>query len=376
MTKKICVVVTARPSYSRIRTALEAIDQHPELSLDLVLGGSAVLDRYGDITSIATQDGFDIAARVHMVIAGENPLSMAKTTGAGLLELPSVFERLEPDAVVTVADRFETIATSIAAAYMNIPLVHVQGGEMTGSIDDKVRHANTKLSDLHLVSTTAARERVIAMGEPPSRVHVTGCPSIDLAADIEGGPLAFDPYERYGGVGAEPDLNDGYAVALLHPVTTEYRTARFAANEVLAALRRTKIPVLYFWPNMDAGADGTAGAIRSFREAYDLDQFHFFKNMSPDDFLALIAGAKVLVGNSSVGIRECAYLGVPVVNVGSRQEGRERAANVLDVDCRSTDIVRAIELQLDRGPYRRDELYGNGKAGHAIADRLHSETWD
>lgn len=375
MTKRVCVVVTARPSYSRIRTALRAIRDDPDLELDLVLAGSAVLDRYGSMDEIVQTDGFEVAARVQMVIAGENLVSMAKTTGAGLMELPTVFDRLQPDCVVTIADRFETIATSIAAAYMNIPLVHIQGGERTGSIDDKVRHANTMLSDLHLVATDGAFDRVVGMGRAPETVHVTGCPSIDIAASVSHRDLDFDPYLLYGGVGAAPDLSDGYVVALQHPVTSEYGLSRAVALETLEALAEVKIPVLYFWPNMDAGSDGTAGAIRSFRERNDLPSFHFFKNMSPTDFLVLLLGAQALVGNSSVGIRECAYLGVPVVNVGSRQDNRERGRNVIDVDYRAGEILGALRTQLDRGRYTRDAVYGAGTSGTQIAEHIRDFVW-
>src|SRR4051794_28303335 len=172
--RRVCVVITARPSYSRIKTALEAIREHPDLELQLVVAASALLDRYGNAIQQIEADGFHIDAHVYMVLEGENPTSMAKTTGLGLLELATVFDNLHPDVVVTIADRYETLATSVAAAYMNLPLAHVQGGEVTGSIDEKVRHAITKLADLHLVSTELAAGRVMRMGEDPESVHITG----------------------------------------------------------------------------------------------------------------------------------------------------------------------------------------------------------
>src|SRR6187397_229662 len=195
--RKICVVVTARPSYSRIRTALHAIKQHPDLQLQLVVAASALLDRYGNAVQSIERDGFPIAARVYMVLEGENLVTSAKSTGLGLGELATVFDNLKPDAVVTVADRYETLATAVAASYMNIPLVHVQGGEVTGSIDEKVRHAVTKLSNVHLVSTKLAAERVIRLGEEPAAVVVTGCPSIDIAAEVAAAPaMDFDPFVK------------------------------------------------------------------------------------------------------------------------------------------------------------------------------------
>ena len=195
--RKICVVVTARPSYSRVKSALTAIKQHPKLELQLVIAGSALLGRYGNAVDFIEKDGFEIAEKVFMVLEGENVTSMAKTTGLGIMELANVIFKLQPDAVVTIADRFETIATSIAAAYQNIPLVHLQGGEVTGNIDEKVRHANTKLADIHLVASEDAKKRVLKMGEDPTKVFNTGCPSIDLAKEIkETSSLDFDPIKK------------------------------------------------------------------------------------------------------------------------------------------------------------------------------------
>lgn len=372
MTKrKVCVVVTARPSYSRIKTALQAIQAHPDLELQLVIAASALLERYGSVVRQIEQDGFNIAARVFIVLEGESPAAMAKTTGLGLLELTTVFDNLRPHIVVTVADRYETLATAIAAAYMNIPVAHVQGGEVTGSIDEKVRHAVTKLADLHLVASTSAAERVIRMGEERDRVFVTGCPSIDLAIEILKDPsLNFDPIERYGGVGASLDLSDGYVVVMQHPVTTEYELARQHVCETLHVIRDLGLPSLWFWPNVDAGADGTSSGIRTFRELERPQNVHFFKNMAPTDFLRLLYHSRCLVGNSSVGIRECSFLGIPVVNLGSRQAGRDRGTNVLDVGYDRREIASAIQHHLQNGRYPQDCLYGDGHAGERIAKCL------
>ena len=371
MRRKVCVVVTARPSYSRIRSALAAIQANPDLELQLVVAASALLDRYGSAIHQIEQDGFAIAARVQMVLEGGDLSSMAKTTGLGILELSSVFGNLRPDVVVTIADRYETIATAIAAAYLNLPLAHVQGGEITGSIDEKVRHAVTKLADLHFVATRRAAERVIAMGESPAAVHVTGCPSIDLAVEtLRDSRLDFDPYERYGGVGGRMDLSSGYLVVMQHPVTTEHELARVHVSETLHAVRDSGMPTLWFWPNPDAGSDGTSGGIRRFRELERPENIHFFKNMAPADFLRLIYNSRCLIGNSSVGIRECSYLGVPVVNIGSRQLGRERGRNVMDSDYARADIRRAVDVHLGNGRYPSDPLYGDGSAGERIARLL------
>lgn len=369
--RKVCVVITARPSYSRVKTALRAISAHPDLELQLVVSGSALLDRYGTAVQYIERDGFPITAKVQMVLEGGNLTSMAKTTGIGLLELATVFDNLKPDVVVTVADRFETIATAIAGAYLNIPVAHVQGGEVTGSIDEKVRHAVSKLADVHFVSSEPAAERLRRMGEDPATVFVTGCPSIDLAAEVRCGPrIDFDPFERYGGVGERMDLSKGYLVVMQHPVTTEYELARQQVIETLHAARTAGLPALWFWPNVDAGTDGTSNGIRAFREQERPESFHFFKNMTPEDFLRLLCDARCLVGNSSVGVRECSFLGVPVVNIGSRQAGRDRGPNVIDVGYDRQEILGGIQQHLGNGHYPQDYLYGDGQAGPRIAALL------
>ena len=369
--RKVCVVVTARPSYSRVKTALQAIREHPELELQLVLAASSLLDRYGNVSQVIENDGFEIDARVYMVLEGENPTSMAKTTGLGLLELATVFDNLKPDVVTTVADRYETLATAVAASYMNIPVAHIQGGEVTGSIDEKVRHAVTKLSDLHFVATEKARERVIRMGEEPATVHTTGCPSVDLAAQILDQPTqAVDVIKKYGGVGPGLDLSGGYLMVLQHPVTTEYTLARQQVTETLCAVRDLNLPTLWFWPNVDAGSDGTSSGIRAFRELEKPTNMHFLKNTVPLDFLRLLHGTTCLVGNSSVGIRECSFLGVPVVNIGSRQTGREFGRNAIHVDYDRTAITDGLRRHQANGRYSKDELYGDGNAGQRIAQKL------
>lgn len=371
MPRKICVVITARPSYSRVKTALQAIQAHPDLELQLVVAASALLDRYGNVIRQIEADGFQINERVFMVLEGENPTSMAKTTGLGLMELSTSFLNLAPDVVVSIADRYETIATAIAGSYMNIPVAHIQGGEVTGSIDEKVRHAVTKLSDIHLVASQGAFERVIKLGEDPTTVFNTGCPSIDLAADIAANPkLDFDPLQKYAGVGQPVDLAQGYIVVMQHPVTSEYSQSRKQIEFTLAAASQCGLPVLWFWPNVDAGSDGTSSGIRAFRERHGAANFHFFKNMAPHDFLRLLVNSRCLVGNSSVGIRECAFLGVPVVNIGSRQAGRERGRNTLDVPHNAEQILAAIHEQVAHGLYPSDPIYGNGRAGENIAQVL------
>tara|TARA_R110002050_G_scaffold300567_1_gene470558 strand:- start:8059 stop:9216 length:1158 start_codon:yes stop_codon:yes gene_type:complete len=369
--RKICVVVTARPSYSRIKTALKAIQEHPDLELQLVVAASALLDRYGSAVNYIKKDGFEITAKVFNILEGENLTAAAKTTGIGILELSTVFDNLRPDIVVTIADRFETMATAIAASYMNIPLAHIQGGEVTGNIDEKVRHAITKLSDYHFVASEGAKERVIRLGENPEMVFNTGCPSIDLAAEVLDSPtFDYDPMAKYGGVGSNIDVTKDYIVVMQHPVTNEYEASRTHIEETLRAVHQLNMPTFWFWPNVDAGSDGTSKGIRSYREKYKPENIHFFKNMEPQDFLRLLVNSRCLIGNSSVGIRECAYLGVPVVNIGSRQNRRDRGYNVKDVTYSSMEIQSAIQFWIENPKPESSQVYGGGDAGNQIAKGL------
>lgn len=369
--RKVCVVITARPSYARVRTAIEALRDRNDIELQIVLAASSLLERYGRVEEVIERDGFTPNWRILSILEGESLLSAAKSTGTGLMETATAFANLQPDVVLTIADRFETMATAIAASYQNIPLVHIQGGEVTGNIDDRVRHAVTKLSDYHLVSTKGAAALVISMGEDPARVITTGCPSIDIAkAALAAEPLEADFFERFGGVGRTFDLSARFVVVLQHPVTTEYGQAFEQASATLHAVHRSGMPAIWFWPNVDAGSDGTSKAIRIFRENHPEAKFHFFRSIPPEEFNRLLAQAAAIVGNSSAAIRECAYLGTPAVNIGTRQSGRERAPNVVDSGYGQEEIAAALQQQLENGRYPPSTLYGDGRAGFRIAETI------
>ncbi len=372
--RKICVVITARPSYARFRSAMEAIACHPDLELQVITAASAILERFGFPDKVIEADGIKIDVKLHTMLEGGNLITAAKSTGLGIIELASAFQTLSPDAVVTIADRFETLSTAVAAAYMNIPLVHIQGGEISGNIDNKVRHAITKLADLHLVASEPARQRVIAMGEHPDKVHVTGCPSIDIAANVLKDPeIKVDLFKAYKGVGPRIEWHRPYLVVLQHPVTTEPEAAARQADETLHAVHESALPTFWFWPNIDAGSDATSHAIRAYRERCQPENIHFFKNLPPEDFLRLVYHSRAIVGNSSVGIRECAFLGVPAINIGDRQRNRDRGANVIDVPHDRRHILSAIHSLHKRPRPPSDPLYGDGRAGKRIANLLATE---
>ncbi len=369
--RKVCVVITARASYSRIKGAMQAMQRMPDIRLQLVVAASAMLNRYGDAYKQIEDDGFTIDRKIYSIVEGENPIAMVKTTGLGMIEIVTAFEDLKPDVVVTIADRYETIATAIAASYSNIPLIHIQGGEVTGNIDEKVRHAITKLADIHLVASEMAAERVIRMGEHPDRVFVTGCPSIDLAARAIQPELDFDPIERYGGSGEKKFKPEDYYIVIQHPVTDEKGCARQQVTETLEAVYELGKPTYWIWPNPDSGSDETSKGIRMFREKYKPQNIWFFRDIPSRDFLKLLYHSNGIIGNSSVAIRECSFLGVPAVNIGSRQSGRDRAENVTDVGYDKAEILAGIARNAEK-PRVQSTLYGDGHAGERIAKVIES----
>ncbi len=370
--RKVCVVVASRANYGRIKTVLKEIDKHPDLELQLIVGASALLYRFGQVVDVITQDGFEVTARLYSIVEGENLTTMAKSTGLGIIELATIFENLKPDVVLTVADRFETMATAITASYMNIPVAHTQGGEVTGSIDESVRHAITKLSHIHFVATDKSRERVIKMGEEPAHVFNTGCPAIDAISSIDLS-LPEDLFTRYGGVGSPIDTAKPYIVVLQHPVTTEYGSGLAQINETLAAIKMLNMQTIWLWPNVDAGSDDISKGLRVFREKNPGVPLHLFRNFAVEDYARLINNCVCLIGNSSSGIREGAFLGVPVVNIGTRQQHRERANNVLDTQYNRESILNAIQSQLKHGRYPSVPLFGDGNSGKKIAELLATE---
>src|SRR5947207_1819230 len=366
--RKVCVVVGSRANYSSIKSAMRAVRDHPDLTLQLVVGASALLDRYGTVVDVIERDGFEPDEKVFMLIEGETPGTMAKSTGLGLLELPTAFDRLEPDIVITVGDRFETMATALAATYMNIPLAHTMGGEVSGNIDESIRHAVTKFAHIHFPACSDAADRIVRMGEDPSAVHVVGCPRMDLVAEVLAAQSDGLSEIFAEGVGGSFDLDERFLLVSQHPVTTEYGDGERQITETLTAVQALDLPAVVLWPNADAGAEHVARGIRKFREHEDDSKLHFFKNLPTDDYLRLMRKTACLVGNSSSAIREGSFVGTPAVNVGPRQDGRHRGANVIDVGYDRAAIADAVRTQLDHGPYGSEAIYGDGRAGERIAD--------
>ena len=340
--------------------------------MQLIVSSSALLTRFGSAIDNIRADGFKEQAIVSSIIEGESPTTMAKSTGLAIIELATHFENLKPDIVLTVADRFETLATAVASSYMNIPLAHTQGGEVTGSIDESVRHAITKLAHIHFPATKRAKDFILKLGEDPKSVFLTGCPAIDLVAESNL-ILDKDIFRIYGGVGDEINPDKDFILVLQHPVTTEYGEGFSQIEKTLNAVYKHAqegMQVIWLWPNVDAGSDDVSKGIRAFREKNNTKNIRFYKNFKPEDYICLLANSKCIIGNSSSGLREGAFLGTPCVNIGSRQAGRERSNNVIDVIHDSQRIYEAISIQINHGEYSKSNLVGEGNSGKIIAEIL------
>lgn len=372
MKRKVLFIITSHIHYARSRLILEAVKKHKDLELQIAIAASAILPQYGNVEKAMAEDGFSHDAKITMTLAGGNPIAMAKTTGVGIMEFATAFDNLKPDIVVVRGDRYEVIAAAIAAGYMNIPIAHIEGGDTTGSIDESVRHAVTKIAHLHFVTNEDSKKRVEQMGENPKYIYNVGCPEIEYAASHEG-TLDPETINRMG-VGANVDLTQPFVIVMHHPVTTEEEN-RNHTTVLLEALHELNMQTLWFWPNIDAGTDEVAKAIRVFREHNDIPHIRFLKYVSPNDFMTLLKACSCLIGNSSAGIKESSYLGIPTVNIGTRQSGRLRGPNVIDIEQYDKDSIKdAIKKQLDHGSYDASNIYYKEDCSTKIADTLATST--
>jgi UDP-hydrolysing UDP-N-acetyl-D-glucosamine 2-epimerase len=372
--KKICVVINNRANYARIKSFLLLANADKKVDLKIILAGSSHLFKYGDITKIIKKDKLKIYIKLHTVVEGNDPVCMVKTTANLMNELTTAFKNIKPDIVVVIADRHENLAVAIAASYMNICLAHIQGGEVTGSIDESVRHAITKLSHIHFPSTNRAKNFLIRLGEDKKSVFKTGCPSLDLAKNTNK-KIDKNFNNRNAFVGDIINFKKDYLVYLFHPVTTEFKNNNIYINEVLKTIdtMNDNIQIVILWPNVDSGTDFISKSIRMYLNKKKNIKISAYKNFSPEDYIKLIYNSKCLIGNSSSGIRESSYLGLPVVNIGSRQKNRERGPNVIDVKNKASDISTAIKKQIIKKKYQPSSLYGQGDAGKKILKVLLSK---
>ena len=371
------VVVTARPSWARVQSL---VSQYLELAgrdkIRLSLVGPAISSRYGDISD---QIDSRIQLSTYSTLQDSDDLSsVALTSFEGGSALSRSWKNNRPQCVLVIADRTETLGVAVAASLMQIPLIHLQGGEKSGSIDDKVRDANSMLADLHLTTNSHTRDRLLNLGISEESISIIGCPSIDLAKEVA--HLSQDslnnllPEQR--GVGVNIDFSKPFGIVMFHPDTLYPTENTFWMHRIFEFVKQSPINWIWFWPNTDHGTTGISKQLRQARESLSLGNLRFIVNLPPRSFLAMAMKSEVLIGNSSFGIREASYLGLPVVNIGRRQNLRQRAQNVVDIQemISESDFKAQLDIVMCHGKYARSYLYGEGDAGRRGAEAI--ANWD
>jgi UDP-hydrolysing UDP-N-acetyl-D-glucosamine 2-epimerase len=366
--RKIAVITSSRADYSHLYWPLRALDEHPEIDLKLIVFGAHLSPEFGLTVREIEKDGFAIDGRVECLLSSDSDVGMAKTIGVATLSLADLLGTMRPDLLLLIADRYEMLAPASVALALRIPVAHIEGGEISeGAIDDAVRNALTKMSHVHFTSTELARARVIAMGEEAWRVHRAGAPSLDHLTKRE--LYSRAKLEERLGIAIE----DGAVLVAYHPVTLREDTT-VEADALFAALGKIEGQILFCYPNSDAGSRRLIAMAREFL-ASRLGG-HIFTNLDALTYWSLLAQVAMLVGNSSSGIMETASFALPTVNIGIRQKGRERAANVIDVEPEEESILagvaRARSAEFRASLDGMTNPYGDGHAAERIAEVLAS----
>lgn len=366
--RKVCVVLVDRANYGRMKPVMQAIAAHPDLELQVLAAGTMVLERFKQPVQIVRQDGFDVHGEIYMELEGSTPATMAKSVGFGVVEFASEFQRLKPDLVLLIGDRYEALAAALAAAYMNLCIAHIQGGEVSGSIDESARHAISKFAHYHFPSTVRSAAYLQRMGERPDTILTIGCPSSDIACRLD---CTLTPeVVNASGSGAYIDVSDPFLLVVFHPTTTEYGSESLQMEALLTALHVVQYPTILLWPNIDAGSDHVSKAIRLLRDHLKPTWLRTLTNLEPEQYLKVLARTACAVGNSSSFVRDASFFGTPVVLVGWRQDGRERDEHVTPVPPETDAIVNAMRTQLAHGHYAPSTLYGDGHVAARLADAL------
>jgi UDP-hydrolysing UDP-N-acetyl-D-glucosamine 2-epimerase len=366
MKRRIAVVTTSRADYSHLYWPLFELNRHPDIELGVIAMGAHLSPEFGSTVCEIEKDGFPILARIECLLSSDTDTGMAKTIGLATLSLADTLSAWRPDLLLLIADRYEMLAPASVALALRIPIAHIEGGEVSqGAIDDTVRNALTKMAHVHFTSTALARSRVIAMGEEPWRVHHAGAPSLDHLRRSR--LLARDAVEQRLGVALQAPT----ILIACHPVTI-HRDTTGEANALFAALHRVRGQILFVYPNSDAGSHELIKRTQEFTA--QRPDTKIFVNLDAITYWSLLSLVDVLMGNSSSGIMEAASFALPTVNVGMRQQGRERAGNVLDAAPDSDAIVAAIGQAMQ--PKFRASLagmtnpYGDGHASERIVQVL------
>ncbi len=366
--KIICFVILSRANYSSIKSVMYEVKKSKVLDFKLVVGASAIIDKYGSVSDFIEKEGFKIDYKINNLIEDSKTTGMVKTTGMGMVEISTIFEKIKPNVVFTVGDRYETISTAISAAYMNITVAHTMGGEVSGTIDESIRHAVTKLSHIHFVSNKDALKRVIKLGENKKYIFNVGCPRIDEVKKILKQKQYLKAIKNLNreGVGTKINPKDEYIILSYHPVTTELSENETHIKKILNVIKDLKYKKIILWPNSDAGSEIISKVVRQYREKKLLDNTRFIKNVSIKTYVNLLNRCKCLVGNSSSAIREGAFIGVPSVNIGTRQKNRLRGKNIIDSGYGYKELMKKIILQSSRKHFKSENIYGDGNSGKKI----------
>lgn len=369
--KQFLTVLSARASYSRVRSVLLSLQEMSEIQSHVALIASAASLKYGKLESYLKHDSIEINWKIESQADAALDSSMVRTTSYSMLGLADYILNKKIDGVLIIADRHETIAGAIASSYLNRKTFHLLGGEISGNIDNKVRYANSFLSDYHFVATPKSKERLVSCGIASESIFNTGCPSLDYLSQAR--ELNQNTNSNLlGGVGLSPSelFKSRYIVILQHAETTARLSPREQIKVVIDAVEKLQIPALWIWPNSDLGSDEVLREITKARESGKLKHVHFERSIDPQFFISILKSADCIIGNSSVAIRECSLIGVPAVNVGSRQINRERASNVIDCEFLPESVYQATVKQLQHGPYEPSSIYGDGKSGKRIAELI------
>jgi UDP-N-acetylglucosamine 2-epimerase (non-hydrolysing)/GDP/UDP-N,N'-diacetylbacillosamine 2-epimerase (hydrolysing) len=366
MKKTIAVVTTSRADYSHLYWPLRELDAHPDVDLKLIVLASHLSPEFGHTVREIEKDGFAIAARLECLLSSDTDVGMAKSIGLAVLSLADTLAVMRPDLLLLIADRYEMLAPAAVALALRIPIAHIEGGELSqGAIDDAVRNALTKMSHIHFTSTEGARDRVISMGEEPWRVHRAGAPSLDHLRKSK--LLSQREIESR----LKIDLSQPTTVIAYHPVTLLSDT-NAEADEVFAAFVQLPQQLVFCYPNADAGSRDLAIRIRSLlTQRHDV---YLFTNLPAVEYWSLLQHATLFLGNSSSGIMEAASFALPTVNIGMRQQGRERARNVIDTPPDATSILNAVH-KAESSAFQASlkgmaNPYGDGRAAERIVKVL------
>lgn len=371
--RTIGVVTGSRSDYGSVRPILRKIQENAALRLHLFVTGMHLAPEFGRTVQIIEAEGFAIGDRIEMLLSSDTPAGIATSMGVGVAGFAQAYARVRPDLVVVMGDRFEMLAAALAALPFTMPVAHVHGGELTqGAMDDALRHALTKLSHLHFAATDEAARRIIQMGEEPWRVTVSGAPSLDTLSTV----IPLEPHalaQEYGLQLAEAPLLVTY-----HPVTLEHEQTEWQVNELLEALQACGRPLVFTAPNADTSGRVIMQRLQAF--VARVPSARLIPNLGTVGYVTLMQHAAAMVGNSSSGLIEAPSFGLPVVNIGTRQQGRLRAENVIDVGYRREEILEGIRRAV--APAFRAQLrgranpYGDGHAADVIVRRLQEVSLD